>query len=240
MRIVTSYKQALKAAKCFQKVGAERDSDAYRSLNKYFHWYYFEELRGFAPSKFVGYEGTTLETYKSEGTGTETTRALGKFFVQVPRRSQQFEALEGQLAGWLNQQGASLSRKTYEGTGGIYVRSVDVVNTQNGSQENFYEGGAFEVLQTKYERNPKARQACLEYHGYVCKVCSMDFKTRYGEIGDNFIHVHHLTPLASLGSQCRINPQEDLVPLCPNCHAMIHRLKSGATVDCLKKLLRQN
>jgi len=99
----------------------------------------------------------------------------------------------------------------------------------------FIEGGNTQILQTVYERSKSAREACLKHHGYSCAVCKLDFKTKYGIIGENFIHVHHLTPVHVNGSeQRRINPIADLVPVCPNCHAMLHKNTPPFTIDDLK------
>ncbi|WMJ67555.1 HNH endonuclease (plasmid) [Klebsiella variicola] len=67
------------------------------------------------------------------------------------------------------------------------------------------------------------RLPCIAYHGALCKCCGFDFEKKYGEHGKGFIHVHHLRPLRTLGEDYRIDPVNELVPLCPNCHAMIHR-----------------
>jgi 5-methylcytosine-specific restriction protein A len=56
----------------------------------------------------------------------------------------------------------------------------------------------------------------------VCKVCGVDFGDRYGEQASGFIHVHHKIPLSEVDEEYRVNPIEDLVPVCPNCHAVIH------------------
>ncbi|EBC6662849.1 hypothetical protein C1B77_22605 [Salmonella enterica] len=73
------------------------------------------------------------------------------------------------------------------------------------------------------ERDPEARQACIRYHGAVCKCCGFDFEKTYGKHGKGFIHVHHIRPLRTLGEGYLIDPVTELVPLCPNCHAMVHR-----------------
>ncbi|ANZ34405.1 HNH endonuclease [Staphylococcus carnosus] len=94
--------------------------------------------------------------------------------------------------------------------------------------EELYEGIKKQVIVNKYERNPKARQICVNYYGYNCKVCDLNFEKEYGKIGKNFIHVHHIVPLSKIDEQYKIDPIKDLRPVCPNCHAMIHR---GLEVD---------
>jgi hypothetical protein len=99
------------------------------------------------------------------------------------------------------------------------------------------EGARVEVRQTRVERDPVARASCLKHYGYSCTVCQIDFGKRYGPIGHGFIHVHHLTPLAQ--GERQVDPIEDLRPLCPNCHAMVHRTDPPITTESLSDLLKQ-
>ena len=96
------------------------------------------------------------------------------------------------------------------------------------------EGIKKRVTVNSYERNPKARELCIKEYGYSCSVCGINFEDRYGEIGKNFIHVHHLTPISELKKSYQINPIEDLRPVCPNCHAMLHKKKPPFSINELK------
>jgi 5-methylcytosine-specific restriction protein A len=87
----------------------------------------------------------------------------------------------------------------------------------------YFEGAFATVLVNRYERDPGARRACLAYHGTNCAVCGLSFDRRYGDRGKGFIHVHHLKPLGTIRKGYRVNPKTDLAPVCPNCHAMLHR-----------------
>ena len=59
----------------------------------------------------------------------------------------------------------------------------------------------------------------------------------YGELGEGFIEVHHLKPIHLFDEAHEVNPQEDLIPLCPNCHAMIHKLSNVGDLDKLKQII---
>lgn len=100
------------------------------------------------------------------------------------------------------------------------------------------EGRIVERYVTKYERNHKNRAAAIRIHGYSCAACGFNFAEVYGELGRDFIEVHHIKPLYSLEEEVIINPETDLVCLCSNCHRMIHK-KRGAimTVEELKESL---
>lgn len=91
-----------------------------------------------------------------------------------------------------------------------------------------YEGAVKVIKVNSYERNTKAREQCIRYHGLDCKVCGINFNKEYGDIGAGFIHVHHIVPISQVNEEYSINPEKDLIPVCPNCHAMIHR---GLNID---------
>jgi len=105
------------------------------------------------------------------------------------------------------------------------------------NDDKLYEGALLKVCVNKYERNQKARRECVAKKGYQCLVCGCDFETTYGEIGKNFIHVHHVTPISSIGEEYKLNVDTDLVPVCPNCHYMLHRKNPPYTIEELKVIL---
>lgn len=100
------------------------------------------------------------------------------------------------------------------------------------------EGARRTVSVNVYERDPNARRKCIAKWGGKCCVCAFDFGEQYGELGEGFIHVHHLKPLGEIGAQYELNPVVDLRPVCPNCHAMLHRKKQALSIDELRKLIK--
>lgn len=107
--------------------------------------------------------------------------------------------------------------------------------------ENFLctEGKKTEIILDKYERNKEAREICLKKYGFSCTICSFNFEETFGEIGKGFIHVHHIVPLSSIGKEYVLNPFTDLIPVCPNCHSMLHKEIDGKyiTIKELKSLI---
>jgi len=100
------------------------------------------------------------------------------------------------------------------------------------------EGAAIRVLMNRYERNAKLRGECLQKFGYTCVICGFNFEERYGDIGKGFIHVHHLEDIASKGGEYQTT-YEKLRPVCPNCHAMLHKGKPEAyTPEELREMLQ--
>ena len=104
-------------------------------------------------------------------------------------------------------------------------------------EDSAVEGNETEYLSKKYERNPLNRQACIAAHGAKCSVCDMDFEKTYGILGNGFIEVHHIQPIATYGGSKKINPKTDLIPVCSNCHSMLHRKDPPVSPEALRTIL---
>lgn len=107
----------------------------------------------------------------------------------------------------------------------ISLLPLEPIDDEKRNYENIMEdeGASYTVTTTRYERSSINRAACIEVYGTTCKVCSMNFGNCYGRIGEGYIHVHHKIPLSEIDDSYTVNPREDLIPVCPNCHAMLHK-----------------
>ena len=106
---------------------------------------------------------------------------------------------------------------------------------------DYYEGALMTVEVNKYERSRSAREKCIATKGCRCVVCGFDFEKEYGPIGKGFIHIHHLVPISSISKEYQLDVERDLVPVCPNCHYMLHRKPNGVyTIEELKAILSEN
>lgn len=101
------------------------------------------------------------------------------------------------------------------------------------------EGAVCRVTVNAYERNPEARRRCIAAHQPRCYACGFDFGAAYGPEFAGFIHVHHLRPLSEVGGEHAVDPVEDLRPVCPNCHAVIHHGGRLRGIDEVRQLLAQ-
>ena len=115
-------------------------------------------------------------------------------------------------------------------------------NRTIGNEINTYwEGELEQVTITTHERNIEARNKCIQSKGTKCFVCGFDFEKTYGELGKGFIHIHHTNPISNRDGRYEINIEEDLYPVCPNCHAMLHRRKEATlSIEELKFIIQQN
>jgi len=108
----------------------------------------------------------------------------------------------------------------------------------DNDSKQILEGNKIETVTTRYERNPHARQLCLKIHGYSCAICDFNFEKQYGLLGKDFIHVHHVNPLSEVDKIHELNPKIDLIPVCPNCHSMIHIKRPALKIDELRQLIK--
>lgn len=95
------------------------------------------------------------------------------------------------------------------------------------------EGSLIQIWVSRYERNSQGVARALKTHGNKCLGCSTDFKLIYGDDIKDIVHVHHLYPFKDYGER-KTNPETDLIPLCPNCHAVVHSTKHLMTLEELQ------
>ena len=119
-----------------------------------------------------------------------------------------------------------------------WVEPQEFISPEEEIDSVFTEGTSKTVSVNIYERNPIARRACIEHFGTICQICSIDLGEVYGEIGQDFIHVHHKIEISQIGKNYQVNPLTDLIPVCPNCHAMLHRRKPAYNFDELKEFMK--
>ena len=125
---------------------------------------------------------------------------------------------------------------------------IDIQMTVNGEViypddiPQYIEGATKHIYVNSYERDRYARNACIEYYsnkdnGRVkCQVCGFDFEEKYGEKYKNIIEVHHIIPLSEIKQSYKVNPIKDLLPVCPNCHVVLHS-NVGESIEELKERL---
>lgn len=114
---------------------------------------------------------------------------------------------------------------------------ISIVYPDDITESDLFEGARKQIMVNAYERSSQARKECIAEYGYKCTICKFDFEKFYGKIGENFIHVHHIKPLSEIDEKYEINPIKDLRPICPNCHAMLHKRKPSYSIEEIKKLI---
>jgi 5-methylcytosine-specific restriction protein A len=120
-----------------------------------------------------------------------------------------------------------------------HLKAFDQAELANeiADPRRYPEGATKRIVVNAYERNPAARAACIARFGAICAVCTFSFAAKYGAIGDGFIHVHHLRDLATIGEEYEVDPETDLCPVCPNCHAMLHTERPAMSIEKLREII---
>jgi 5-methylcytosine-specific restriction protein A len=112
-------------------------------------------------------------------------------------------------------------------------------SSQSLIRRTFEEGDKAAVIAQRVERSRGAREACLAMHGRACKVCDRSMAELYGPAGDGVIEVHHLRELALCEGRRPVDPEKDLIPVCPNCHAVIHARRPAYAPGEVRSMLRR-
>ena len=110
--------------------------------------------------------------------------------------------------------------------------------------------GAEAVVKTKvYKRSSKLREKAIQFYTVddriKCHACCFDFEEFYGEYGKNFIEIHHQKPVFQFdGDDLEKTIEEALknvIPVCSNCHRMIHRKREKLlSLDELKAYIQKD
>lgn len=119
--------------------------------------------------------------------------------------------------------------------------STDIIllkGEYEASDDDLREGTMLNVKVNRYERSRKARKICLDHYGYKCMVCGFDFEKVYGELGKGIIEVHHKKALSEIKEDYNVDPINDLVPVCSNCHTVIHSKTPNLTTEELREVIK--
>lgn len=128
---------------------------------------------------------------------------------------------------------------TLDGYFSARMKKEEIYPDEVNEPQEYSEGATKIVSINAYERNAKARSVCVKHYGATCAVCGMNFQSRYGSLGEGFIHVHHLKPLGEIGRKYTINPIEEMRPVCPNCHAVLHMRNPPFSIKEVKEMLKK-
>lgn len=158
------------------------------------------------------------------------------------------ENISGRNKWKLSVKGVEIGRKLYlEMMDGedMYLDELEVLikNDLDKLEEEidieYKEGKIKEILSSKYERDLKLRRKVIELHGTTCQVCQFNFHKIYGELGKDFIEVHHLIPISNFKEEHNVNPKTEMAVLCANCHRMMHRNRNTIlTISELKEIFK--
>lgn len=160
------------------------------------------------------------------------TAGIIEKIMEVTQDFYEFEMpyFETELAKWKDNHEYLI--KAFPDFGQIILKKEELPN------ELLIEGGMKDILTNKYERNITARKKCIAFYGTACQICGFDFGANYGPEYSGKIHVHHKIPLYTIKNNYVVDPIKDLIPVCPNCHLILHSKPDGFyTVEEVKEML---
>ncbi len=105
------------------------------------------------------------------------------------------------------------------------------------NQSEFQEGQRASRETAYFVRNLKLVRAAKDHYGTSCLACGFNFAEFYGDIGEDFIEVHHKRQMAD--DKVRLKTVDDVDVLCANCHRMVHTRAVPLTLAELKALIRE-
>jgi 5-methylcytosine-specific restriction enzyme A len=192
----------------------------------------------FAPSKFAGYLHNNIshEDDLNDRDGRITNRRITQLVgPPLQEGDKTYQRIDGFFLRYCSSYGITPSRHHQARRYWMIEEFVSADELPFNTPIN--EGAVQQVFVNRYERNEAARRACIAHHGYDCAVCGFNFVVRYGDLGQGYIHVHHLVPLSTIKQEYQVDPVKDLRPVCPNCHAMLHHSDEVLSIDELRKML---
>jgi 5-methylcytosine-specific restriction protein A len=207
---------------------SEADSDEMRNYIKHGHnfvAYRVGNTYHFAPSRFVGYKDNSLTIHRSNRlehtvVGTDTDAYIN----QILRKNTQSDGMESKYQEYCQ----SLQIKPDNRKRKYWSLDEDI---KSELSDSYNEGAAQLRTHQYFERNKAARDKCVAINGAVCKICGMDFEKVYGAVGKGYIQVHHIVPISESEGVHQVDPEKDLIPVCANCHCILHRLYQGKYVS---------
>lgn len=140
------------------------------------------------------------------------------------------------LISWLSRElGKSLPQPAF-----FEAQTIDFCLPEEIPEDQVYwDGDVKWLLVNRYERDTAARRRCIKVHGTTCTVCGLALADLYGPEVAGLIHVHHLTPVSEKGERAPIDPERDLRPVCPNCHAVIHAARPLRSIEQVQEMMRR-
>lgn len=84
----------------------------------------------------------------------------------------------------------------------------------------------------------KLKKECIDYYGAICDICGFDFGYTYGEAFEQCIDVHNQNSVEGEEILPTTHPTEDLIPICHNCHHIIHSTVPAISVEKMRKMVK--
>lgn len=92
-------------------------------------------------------------------------------------------------------------------------------------------------IRSRFETDPEIRLSVLKFHGTSCSICGFNYEDFYGDLGRGYIQVHQI--YENDEDMENYDLQHDFIPICENCHGIIHRSKENhVSIEDLKQIIK--
>ncbi|MCF8882006.1 MULTISPECIES: HNH endonuclease [Erythrobacter] len=187
------------------------------------HVYYpfkFNGVIGFAPSKFIGYGGNSIETYRRTiptRSGSVSTAKISRVLKSMPETS---SMREKQLADFCAGLGVGLADyahtfwmvKPANLTEPFQSAIDDLAEADLENDDPEYQ----QRMSGHYVRSEKVRRKVLKRANGKCEYCGTSAFLSVG--GSSFVECHHVISLSEQGP----DKVSNVIALCPNHHREAH------------------
>lgn len=156
--------------------------------------------------------------------------------IQVLNQGKKVSSSDHVFDGALQIDGRAVSDELDESATELLSTIVSIFGFMAGEEDNQEflefreEGAAKQVWARKYERSRFNRNLAIQIHGLTCLGCGFNFEKFYGIVGDGIVEIHHLEPVHLMEAVRVVDPRTELVPLCSNCHTLVHKIDPPYTL----------
>ncbi len=113
-------------------------------------------------------------------------------------------------------------------------------------EDEISEGKLITTVTKTRKRSTKLREYAFDYYKKInqikCDICGFNFEENYGKFGRDYIEFHHIKPISVYEEDGKIinleEARQNLVPLCSNCHKILHR--NSIAVELLKEAMNKS
>lgn len=91
-------------------------------------------------------------------------------------------------------------------------------------------------VKARFETDPEIRLKVLKQQGMSCGICGFNYENYYGDAGRGYIQIHQI--IEDELKMDEFDVDHDFIPICENCHGIIHRNKdNNLSVSELKQII---
>lgn len=132
------------------------------------------------------------------------------------------------------------TKKTTEVNATVEVQNTDVEKTiaAKVATDRVDESVIEENKEPINDEIEKLKKECLEYYGAICEICGFDYGYTYGEQFESKIDIHHIQATCEEEILPDTDPIKDLIPICHNCHCIVHSKTPPYSVDEMRVMLK--